>query len=428
MEMASFLFCFFNKQKDIMDSRKLLKKNIFVKIYTMKKITLLLSFFIIVSACGVKQTQTMLSDGDYDGAINRAADALKTNKNAKGKQDYVYLMEEAFAKAKERDLSNITMLSKDANPANLEKIYNTYLQLNNRQEKIKPLLPLPLIKQGRNAIFPFDNYSDQIVSSKNALSKFLYDNSKLLLKTNDKMTFRRAFDDLAYLESINPGYKDVRQLMNEAQQKGTDFVSVYTKNETNMVIPARLQNDLLDFSTFGLNDKWTVYHSNKQKGVAYDYGMIVNFRQINISPEQVNQKEFIKEKQIKDGVKTLLDSNGNVVKDSLGRPIKVDNFKNVRINIYESRQFKSCQVTAKVDYIDFKTNQLIQTFPLSSEFVFENIYSNYNGDRIACDDSYLPYFDKRAVPFPSNEQMVYDSGEDLKAKLKDIISRNRFRR
>ena len=125
---------------------------------------------------------------------------------------------------------------------------------------------------------------------------------------------------------------------------------------------------------------------------------------------------------------TLLDSNGNVVKDSLGRPIKVDNFKNVRINIYESRQFKSCQVTAKVDYINFKTNQLIQTFPLSSEFVFENIYSNYNGDRIACDASYLPYFDKRAVPFPSNEQMVYDSGEDLKAKLKDIISRNRFRR
>lgn len=38
------------------------------------------------------------------------------------------------------------------------------------------------------------------------------------------------------------------------------------------------------------------------------------------------------------------------------------------------------------------------------------------------------YFDRRAVPFPTNEQMVYDSGEDLKAKLKSIISGNRFRR
>ncbi|MET0945494.1 MAG: hypothetical protein ABWY22_08795, partial [Flavobacterium sp.] len=259
-------------------------------------------------------------------------------------------------------------------------------------------------------------------------SKYLYDNSKALLLTKDKMSFRRAYDDLAYLESINPGYKDVAKLMNEAQLKGTDYVNVYTKNETNMVIPMRLQNDLLDFSTFGLNDKWTVYHSNKQKGISYDYGLIVNFRQINISPEQVKEKEFIKEKQIKDGVKTLLDANGNVVKDSLGHPIKVDNFKTIRVNIYEFRQFKACQITAKVDYIDFRTNQLIDTFPITSEFTFENIYANYDGDKRASDDTYLTNFDKRAVPFPSNEQMIYDTGEDLKAKLKDIITKNRFRR
>jgi hypothetical protein len=65
---------------------------------------------------------------------------------------------------------------------------------------------------------------------------------------------------------------------------------------------------------------------------------------------------------------------------------------------------------------------------LASEFVFEHVYARYNGDRNACDESYISYFDQRAVPFPSNEQMVYDSGEDLKAKLKDIIVRNKFRR
>ena len=394
----------------------------------MKKISTLLLLLIFVYSCGVKQTQSMLSSGDYDSAINRAVEGLRTNKNSKGKQDYIYLLEEAFAKAKERDLRNIDMMSKDANPANLEKIYNTYLQLNSRQDRIRPLLPLKLLKQGRDAYFPFDDYSSQIVNSKNNLSKYLYDNSKLLLKTNDKMSFRRAYDDFAYLENINPGYKDVKKLMDEAQFKGTDFVNVFTKNETNMVIPVRLQNDLLDFSTFGLNDKWTVYHSNRQKGINYDYGMIVNFRQINISPEQVKEKEFIKEKQVKDGTKTLLDANGNVVKDSLGNPIKVDNFKTIRANVYEFRQFKACQVTAKVDYIDFRTNQLIETFPLTSEFNFEYIYANYNGDKRACDDNYLLYFDRRAVPFPSNEQMVYDTGEDLKAKLKSIITRNKFRR
>lgn len=394
----------------------------------MRNITYLLAFFVLITSCGVKQTRESLTSGDYDGAIQNAIDGLRNRKDAKGKQDYVYLLEEAFAKAKERDLRNINAWFKDANPSNLEQIFNTYQKLNNRQESIRPLLPLKLIKEGRNAIFPFEDYTDQIVSSKNALSKHLYDNSKTLLASKDKMNFRKAYDDLVYLNQINPGYKDVTSLMNEAQFKGTDYVSVFTKNETNMVIPVRLQNDLLDFSTFGLNDKWTVYHSNRQKDINYDYGLIVNFRQINISPEQIKEKEFIKEKQIKDGTKPLINAQGQQVKDSLGHVIMVDNFKTIRVNIYEFKQFKSTQVTAKVDYIDFRNNQLIETFPLASEFIFEHTYATYNGDRRACDDSYLTYFDKRSVPFPSNEQMVYDSGEDLKAKLKDIIVRNKFRR
>ncbi|GAA4768514.1 MULTISPECIES: hypothetical protein [Flavobacterium] len=394
----------------------------------MRKITFLVIVFSFLIGCGVKSTQSMLSNGDYDGAIYRATEALNTNKNSKGKQDYVYLIEEAFAKAKERDLRDIEMLQKDGNPANLEKIYNTYLQLNNRQEKIRPLLPLSLLKEGRNAYFPFDDYSTQIVKSKESLSKYLYDNSKNLMKQNDKMSFRKAFDDFAYLEKINPGYKDVSKMINEAQYKGTDYVSVYTKNETQMVIPTRLQSDLLDFSTFGLDDKWTVYHSNRQKGINYDYGLIVNFRQINISPEQIKEREFTKEKQVADGKKPLLDTNGNQVKDEKGNVVMVDNMKTVRATIYEFKQFKACNITAKVDYIDFRTNQLIDTFPISSEFIFEYIYANYNGDRNACDSDYLQYFGRRATPFPSNEQMVYDSGEDLKAKLKSIITRNKFRR
>ena len=393
----------------------------------MKKITLLFIATLFI-ACGVKQTKTLLSNGNYDAAIDNAINSLSSNKTAKGKQDYVYLLEEAFAKAKTRDINSLNLLKKENNPANYERIFNLYTQLRNRQERIKPLLPLPLHKEDRNAIFPMDDYSDQIVDSKANLSGYLYSNAKKLMGSTNKMDFRQAFDDLNYLDKLNPNYNDVRALMDTAQLKGTDFVHVYTKNETNMVIPARLQDDLLDFSTYGINDKWTVYHNNKQKNIKYDFGMIVNFRQINISPEQIKEKQFIKEKQIKDGVKTLLDNNGNVVKDSLGNAIKVDNFKTIAVSIYEFTQFKSCQVTAKVDYIDFRNNQLIDAFPVTSEFVFDYIYANYNGDKRACEDSYYQYFDRRAVPFPSNEQMVYDTGEDLKAKLKSIITNNKFRR
>jgi hypothetical protein len=394
----------------------------------MRKITFLLIAFLVLSSCGVKTAQSQLSSGDYDQAIETATANLRNNKDKKRKQDYIYMLEEAFAKAKQRDMANIELWAKETSPSNFEKIYDSYIQLNKRQEKIRPLLPLKLIKENRNAIFPFENYSDEIVSSKNALSKYLYDNAAKLVKSGNKMDSRKAYDDLIYLESINPDFKDTKKLMDEARFKGTDFVSVYTKNETNIMIPVRLENDLLDFSTFGLNDKWTVYHGNRQKNIDYDYGVIVNFRDIKISPEQVKEKEFTREKEIKDGKKKLLDRNGNVVLDSLGQPIMVDKIRTVRIKVNEFRQFKACQVGAKVDYIDFRNNQLIESFPLASEFIFENIYAKFRGDKRAIDEGYLENFDRHPLPFPSNEQMVYDSGEDLKAKLKTIISKHHFRR
>lgn len=392
----------------------------------MKKQLLLLSILLFIASCGVKQTRNLLTSGNYDEAIDNSVNNLRSNKDKKGNQDYVYLLEEAFFKAKERDLNTLNILEQDKNPSNLEKIYNTYVQLNNRQEKIKPLLPLKFIKEGKDAKFSFDNYNKQIVESKNALSKYLYDNSKALLKSTSKMDYRKAYDDLAYLNQINPNYLNTLQLQEEALNKGRYYVNVVLRNQTNMVIPVALQNDLLDFNTLGMNDKWTAYHNSIQKAIKYDYQIIVNFREINNTPEQIKEKEFIKEKIIKDGLKDLLDKNGKPVKDSLGKVIKVDNLKTIVIRIKEFNQFKACQITANVDYLDFKNKQLLQSFPLTTESVFKNDFATYKGDRRASEESYYSYFDRKLIPFPSNEQMIYNTAEDLKSKLKGILVKNKF--
>ena len=392
----------------------------------MKKITSLLALFFILSACGVRQTRNLVTSGDYDAAIHNAIVELQGNKNAKSKQEYIYLLEEGFAKAKERDLNDIVLWKKDTNPKNLEKIYNTYLQLNYRQEEIKPLLPLHYLKENKDASFAFEDYSDLLVKSKNDYCKYLYDNSKALLATKDKMTIRRAYNDLSQLESLTSGYKDTAKLMEDALARGIDYVLVTTKNVTETIIPKRLQDDLLNFSTYGLDDKWTVYHSTRQKELVYDFGMLISFQSINISPEQVTEKLFDKEKLVKDGYKNAVDS-GNIIKDGQGNPAKVDNMITVKIKIDEFSQSKNCQIAAKVDFTDYDTEQLLKTTTISSENVFKNTYATFKGDKRACDSKYYPTFEQKALPFPSNEQMVYDAGENLKAKLKELIVRNKFR-
>lgn len=391
----------------------------------MKK--LLLSTLVAISliACSTsKQIEKSLSYGNYDRAITDAISKLRTNKNKKGKADFVLMLQVAYNKASERDLNDIAFLKKENNPENYIRIYDMYVGLNNRQERIKPLLPLYV--NGNQVNFNIKNYDSQIINYKNGASEQIYKNATTLLNSNNKLDYRIAYDELKEIENINPNYKDVRQLMEVAHNKGIDFVLVNMINDTRKVIPQRLEDDLLNFSSYGLNNFWSIYHGTPEDKVTYDYNMRVNLRDINISPEQIKEREVLKEKQIVDGWKYLVGEDGNEVKDSLGNSIKVDKMKTVKCRYYEFKQFKSTQITGNVEYINTKTNQLVDAFPISSQFVFEHIYANSRGDRRALDNSLLPFLEKRAVPFPTEEQMIYDTGEDLKLQLKGIINSYAF--
>lgn len=394
-----------------------------------KQLLLLLILTITFFSCsGVKKTQEAINYGNYDEAIETAVKNLRNNKTKKSNQPYVFMLEEAFAKATGRDLEKIKFLKNEGNPANLESIYTIYINLNNRQELIKPLLPLPMLKNGKNAKFIFNDYSNEIINSKEKLSGYLYENAKKsLVNAVNKVDFRKIYDDLIYLNNINPNYKDSKVLLKEAHDKGTDYVYVFIQNQTDKVIPIRLEDDLLNFDTYRLDNLWTIYHNNKQPQINYDFDIALSLREINISPEQISEKQIVQEKQVKDGWKYLQDSNGNAVKDSLGNNIKVDKFKTIKSTLYQNTQFKSVQIIGQMTYFDLKNNQLIKTFPIESGFKFEHNYATYRGDKNALDQNYLDLLNYKYVPFPSNEQMIYDSGEDLKQKIKYIITSNNFR-
>ena len=393
----------------------------------MNKIILIIIVIVFYSCSSTKQTQEAINSGNYTSAINTAISKLSHNKTRKGNQDLILLLEEVFKKNTERELRDIKFSKKEGNPANHEKTFHKYLELEAIQEKIAPLLPLRVYSEKRDAIFKFNDYTDDIIASKNDLSDYLYRNaSKLISSANNKFDYRKAYEDFNYLEKINPNYKDTKNKMEEAYQNGIDYISVALFNDSDIAIPKKLEEDLLNFNTLDLEDKWTRFHTNKIQNIAYDYEMKIRFKSILISPERVENNHVIKEKEVKDGWKYTLDENGNVQKDSLGNDIKVDKFKTIRCDFYEHIQQKDVQISGDVSYFDLKTKQQLNSYPLTSGFVFEYIYANYQGDKRALDKNMLSLSRKRPIPFPSNEQMIYDSAEDLKSNLKTILKRYRF--
>lgn len=394
----------------------------------MRKFLLLTTVSIFLASCGgVKKTQEAINTGNYLSVIQTSVKNLAANKTKKSNQPYIALLEDAFKKNTERELNKITFLKKDGNAANYENIFNAYSRLKNIQEQIKPLLPLRITEENRNAKFDIKNYDDKILSSKKQLAEYLYSNaSNLLANAVQKDDYRRAYDDFNYLNELSPNYADTRVKIEEAHNKGIDYVKVRLLNSTDKIIPVRLEDDLLNFNTYGLNSLWTVYHTSPVNNIVYDYEMQVDFRDINISPEQIREKELVKETQVKDGFKYVLDEDGQVVVDEDGNKVKTDKFKTVTCNFYQFTQSKTAQVTGVVSYVDLKTQQQVNSYPLSSEFAFIHNYANYRGDKRALSSDLISMLSLRSVQFPSNEQMVYDAGEDLKANIKQIITSQKF--
>jgi len=392
----------------------------------MKKFLLFTVFVTLLASCSSKkQIEKALHSGNYDQAIEDALRKLENNKDKERKQDFVVMLEDAFYKAVDRDLNDIKHLKKDGNPEHYKTIYEIYLDMNARQEAIKPVLPLQI--GNKTLRLNFTDYSNDIIASRNAVSDYMYDKGLYLVDSDLKEDLREAYHTFQYIESINPNYEDTRSLMKEAHERGRDYVIVNIENHTNQIIPQRLEADLLNFDTYGLDQFWTVYHAAADASIAYDYAMALQLKRINISADELREKQLLRERQIVDGWKYQLDSAGNVAKDSLGNDIKIDNIINVRARYFEYNQFKSTQMIADVVYVDLKHNQTLDAFSIDSAFVFEHSYAVVRGDERALERRDLDLLRNRRIHFPTDAEMVYDTGEDLKLKLKNIINSYKIR-
>lgn len=379
---------------------------------------------VLVSCSAKKQMESAISNGNYDQAINEALRKLENKKDKKRKQDYIVLLEDAYYKVLEEDLQHINHLKKDGNPEQYKTIYTIYTDLEARQNAIKRLLPLKI--NGKTLNLEFNDYSSEIVDYRYKTSDYLIGQGLTMLDSEVKYNARKAYDIFSYIERINPNFEETRSLMDEAHLKGTDYVYVSVLNETQQIIPQQLEADLVDFNTYGLNQFWTVYHSNTDETIDYDFAMQLRLKRINITPERINERQQLRERQVVDGWKYQLGRDGNVMKDSLGNDIKIDKIINVRARFVEVIQTKSAQVIADIAYTDLKQNQIIDNFTIDSGFVFENVFGRFRGDRRALNNNDRNLLRQQHIQFPSDAQMVFDTGEDLKLKLKDIISTYRL--
>ena len=381
---------------------------------------IIILFLSICFSCSpVKKINENVISGEFDRAINKTIEELKKTKNKKKKGQYELILKDVFSRSVIKSQNKISSLKKDKNPEFYYEIYLEYQKLIDRQIK--------LMNMSSNSLkFNFKNYDNDHIEFRYKTSNYYMELSKSLISKDDRLDYRNAYEYLIIIESINPNYLETRTLINLCLSRGKDHILLNVLNESNSVIYKELQKDILNINGYDLNSKWKSFHTAKDNYLGKtDYYIDLAFKAFIISPERILEKENTKKKNIKDGYTYQLDNNGNVMSDSLGNDIKIDKIVEISAKTKEFSQSKSAKVIAEVRYYDNKNN-LIEKFPLESEFWFRNIFLEFTGDKRVLSKKDKRLLKGRFLPFPPDDILLFNNSENIKQKLKNIIYNSGF--
>lgn len=379
-----------------------------------KKYSLLILTGIVLASC--VSSQKMLQRGQYDRAIDKSAKKLAKKPN---NEKELYVLREAFELANMFDLERIEFLEKEGLEESQVEIYQLYERLNRRQDKIRRL-PSQVRSQ-----FTFVNYDDDIIESKAAAADISYDSAVAFLEQGGRQNARIAYQQFETANNIYPGYRDVDDKLIEAHTKGINHALFVIENQSDRVLPENFDEELRKATLKELNTFWLNFDTYENPDLDYSYFLVLNIREIEISPETVDRRTFTESREIQDGTRYDLDQNGNVRKDSLGNDIRVPNMVTVSAEVTETTQSKAALVGGSLDIYEIATDQLIKTDNIAVEAVFEHFSAEYSGSSDALSEESKQKVERRMIPFPGTEAMLLDAARLLKDQSKTIIARNR---
>ncbi len=375
------------------------------------------SFLFLSWGCG--STSKLILSGNYDQAIARTINKLKRNRN---NEKQIKFLKEAFDKAQERDLRRIEYLKKEGLAGNSVEVFRIYEQIKERQEKIKPLLPLYIDEA--EVPFKLINVDDELIRWKKEAAGFLYESAVRQLKNGDKYDARQAYEKFAEVDQIFPGYRDVEKYMNEARNKGMNYVLYLVTNRSANLVPIEFVEELYTLDYARINGKWfTILPEIEKHNVESDHEVAVIIDIVDVGPEQIKEKEWIEKKEIENGYIYAKDENGNFITDSLGKKIKVPIYKEIQCKVIEAQQFKAATFKGKIELRDLRSNQLLDSQPLNVNFVFEHLSYRTEGNTDALSEETRKKLGNRPVPFPSDFQMVMDAAREVKPVIYSYFRR-----
>ena len=385
----------------------------------------LILLFVSVFLFSCSSVQTLVDKGKYEEAIRVSVNKLAGKKKKDDK--YVKTLESAFQRINEEDINKVKYLKIEKEGNYWNEVYSILTQIDKRQRLIRPLIPLTS-ESGYKAKFEFIEMEPLMLEAREENAAYMYNAAVKnihMAEMGDKDAAKMAYKQLEELRDFYQNYKDTDFLKKKVYELGQDRVLIDVKNLSDVILPKNFFYEVKNINTNDLNRHWYKFYTTEDNvNISFDYLVNINIKEINISPEKEKEREYIENASVVDGFEYLRDVKGEIKKDSTGNQIKKDKMVNVSATVTELGRFKSAVVKGDLKIIDNKNNKVYQTTPINVETVFETFASFYRGDRRALSKQSIARLKDRIDPFPSNEEILMMSVNDLKKILYNEIDRN----
>lgn len=375
--------------------------------------------WIMIAGTGCKVAEKEFRKGNYDDAIDICVKRLIDNPD---KSEYILIMEEAFRRANDEDLAAVKALNAEGRPDRWEDIYFIYQRIYVRQEKIKPLMPLYVGAEERDAEFKFVDAVGELNNAKKNAAAYWYADGMLKLNTGDMYKAREAYYTLQNIHRYYAEYKDVDDQIAKAKALGMADALFLLQNNTTGNYNYNVQQAINKFTVREDYGTWyRVYNTLAEKDAEFTIELIL--REVQAFPEKVSTNRYQESKEIIDGYEFVYDAQGNMVLDSLGKPVKVPDYKTVTAWVTETWQEKVATISGEVLYKD-KSGRVLRSIPVRSDAVFQNYYATATGYYEALSAQSKQKIGGAPVPFPSDDQLLVDAVNQMQCNVNDVLDDN----
>lgn len=379
----------------------------------MRKIIIITAMAMLIAGCASSLKQ--LQRGHYDEAIKTAVKKLRVDPTI---QEQIEVLDKAYLLANQQDIDRIKFLKEEGNPYNWDEVFERYSKLKDRQALVSTVLPLQLGDQIID--YAYIDYDSEIIQAKRNAADYFWNHANELMEKGDKESYRQAYYEFRKAKEYAGNISNINQLIEDAHWKGISRVLVSFENKTQLKLPNQFKKDLMDFGVTDFNSEWIEFHATTPStNTYYDYFTIINLKKIEVSPEQVQQKDRMESKEIEDGWEYVLDDNGNVVKDSEGNDVKIPKIRTIVCTLIETHQYKAAKLEGDIELVQNEPRKVIRQVPIGAESIFEHISARAVDDVNALSDESKELLKNNSVPFPRDLDLIIDGAETFKKSIRD---------